>query len=90
MRGELLWFNEARGDGLIATSDGGRVAVTAAGFVEGHLPVGRCAGTPVEFELVEANGDQARATSVRVVDDPNPRRARLRGGSGGGRRVGAR
>lgn len=78
MRGELLWFNEVRKDGLIEMANGERVAVHGAAFVDGHLPVGRCAGTPVAFAVVIEDGE-ARAVDVRVVDVPEPRRARLRG-----------
>ena len=62
-RGELLWFNETRRDGLIVTDEGERFPVLASGFVEGHLPVGRCAGTPVDFELEDADD---RVVAVRV------------------------
>ena len=36
MRGELLWFNEVRQDGLIALEDGSRVVVLGSGFAPGR------------------------------------------------------
>ena len=77
MRGELLWFNEERQDGVILLEDGSRVVVLGSGFAPGRAPEGRCAGTPVSFELVGAS-DERRAVSVVVLDDPPVRRARLR------------
>jgi cold shock CspA family protein len=79
MRGELLWFNEERQDGLIALDDGSRVVVLGSGFAPGRAPEGRCAGTPVSFELADEAGE-VRAVSVVVLDDAAPaRRARRRG-----------
>ena len=76
-RGELLWFNESRQDGVIRTSDGERVVVLGEAFPNGRGPVGRCAGTPVVFE-VTSEGEERRATAVRFVEDEAPRRARSR------------
>ena len=79
MRGELLWFNEARQDGLIALDDGSRVVVLGSGFAPGRAPEGKCAGTPVSFELSEESGE-VRAVSVVVLEAPAAaRRARRRG-----------
>ena len=79
MRGELLWFNEARQDGLIALDDGSRVVVLGSGFAPGPAPEGKCAGTPVSFELSEESGEM-RAVSVVVLEAPAAaRRARRRG-----------
>jgi cold shock CspA family protein len=77
MRGELLWFNETRQDGLIRTADGDDVVVLGGSFAAGHGPVGRCAGIPVTFELVSENGE-ARAVSVTLLEPEAPRRARSR------------
>jgi hypothetical protein len=78
MRGQLLWFNEARQDGLIALDDGSRVVVLGSGFAPGRAPEGRCAGTPVSFELSDEAGE-VRAVSVVVLEAPEARRARRRG-----------
>jgi cold shock CspA family protein len=78
MRGELLWFNEERQDGVIVLDDGSKVVVLGSGFAPGHAPEGRCAGLPVSFDLVEESGER-RAVSVVVLDDLPVRRARLRG-----------
>jgi cold shock CspA family protein len=78
MRGELLWFNEERQDGVILLDDGSKVVVLGSGFAPGHAPEGRCAGLPVSFELVEESGE-ARAVSVVVLEVPPSRRARMRG-----------
>jgi hypothetical protein len=77
MQGELLWFNEQRQDGLIEADDGSRVVVLGTGFAPGQQPVGRCAGTPVTFELVNEDGEP-HAVGVTVVDVTPTRRARLR------------
>ena len=77
MRGELLWFNEERQDGLIVAEDGARVVVLGSGFAPGHLPVGRCAGTPVAFAVADHDGEQ-RAIDVAVVDVVQGGRARRR------------
>ena len=77
MQGELLWFNEQRQDGLIEADDGSRVVVLGTGFAPGQQPVGRCAGTPVRFELVNEDGEP-HAVGVTVVDAMPTRRARLR------------
>jgi cold shock CspA family protein len=84
MRGELLWFNEAKGQGLIRTDEGERIAVDRSGFVPGHVPEGRCAGTTVTFER-EAPGPDgvARALGVAVLDEQPGRRARMRHHRGG-------
>jgi hypothetical protein len=78
MRGELRWFNEVTQRGLIRTPTAGDFAVLGSGFVEGH-PVGRCAGTPVDFEVDSpAEGAEAESLAVRVsvVDLAPARRAR--------------
>jgi hypothetical protein len=78
MRGELQWFNEERQDGVIVAEDGSRVVVLGSAFAPGRAPVGRCAGTPVSFELAGV-ADERRAVSVVVLELPPARRARRRG-----------
>ena len=73
MLGTMRWFNEERGDGMIAGEDGEGYQVLADGFVDAP-PVGRCAGLPVTFEAAEPG----QAVAVALVDDATPRRARLR------------
>ena len=77
MRGELRWFNEERQDGVIVGEDGSRVVVLGSGFAPGRAPAGRCAGTPVSFELA-GEPDERRAVSVVVLEVPPARRARRR------------
>jgi CspA family cold shock protein len=75
-RGEMLWFNEEKGHGYIATDDGERLYVDASGFAETH-PVGPCAGLAVEFEIADGpTGRQAHA--ARMLPDPVHGRARRR------------
>lgn len=73
MQGRMRWFNEDRGDGAIESEDGESYTVLAADFVEAP-PVGRCAGLEVVFQGDEAN----RATEVRLTEQTDPRRARIR------------
>jgi hypothetical protein len=82
IRGELRWFNEVTQRGLIRTSEGD-FEVLGSGFAEGQIPVGRCAGTQVEFEVEvegegEGDGTQPRAVRVSVVDFAVGGRARRR------------
>jgi cold shock CspA family protein len=74
--GSMLWFNEEKGHGFIATDDGERLYVGCEGFLEAP-PVGPCAGRPVAFEVGE-NADGRFAQSTRFVEEVAPRRARLR------------
>jgi hypothetical protein len=69
----MRWFNEVRGDGLIESDDGEPYTVRAADFV-GAPPVGRCAGLEVVFEAAEPS----QATEVMLLEQADPRRARLR------------
>jgi hypothetical protein len=73
MRGTLLWFNESDDVGALRTDDGERLDVPGTAFPPDEKPVGRCAGTVVEFESI--NGV---VTNVAFVPDTNPRRARMR------------
>jgi cold shock CspA family protein len=74
--GSMLWFNEEKGHGFIATDDGERLFVACDGFLEAP-PVGPCAGRPVEFEIGE-NAEGRFARTTRFVEEIAPRRARLR------------
>jgi cold shock CspA family protein len=74
--GSMLWFNEEKGHGFIATDDGERLFVACDGFLEAP-PVGPCAGRPVEFEIGE-NSEGRFARTTRFVEEIAPRRARLR------------
>ena len=79
MRGEMLWFNEAKAYGFIATEENERLYVHASGFAAGSAPVGRCAGRPVSFErVVDEYG--ARAVGVSFVEEAAAGRARIRRG----------
>ena len=75
-RGQMLWFNEEKGHGYIATEAGERLYVDAAGFAQSH-PVGPCAGLVVEFEVREGP-DGRFATGTTPVEQVVPRRARRR------------
>jgi cold shock CspA family protein len=77
----MLWFNEAKGYGFIASEAGERLHVDRASFVEGRAPVGRCAGRPVSFELALIGGKPS-AFRVRLVDEQDCGRARHRYGQG--------
>jgi hypothetical protein len=73
MKGEMRWFNEERGDGVIESDDGMRFTVLTSDFLVAP-PIGRCAGLPVVFK-----GDGTRAAEVAVpLAAADPRRARLR------------
>ena len=74
IRGELRFFNEETQRGLIRTSEAD-FAVLGSGFAEGEAPVGRCAGTAVDFE-VENDDTEALAVRVSIVDLTPGRRAR--------------
>lgn len=76
-RGAMLWFNEEKGHGYIATEAGERLYVDAAGFAESH-PTGPCAGLAVEFAIGEGT-DGRFAHDTRLVEEIAPRRARRRG-----------
>jgi cold shock CspA family protein len=77
MRGQMIWFNEAKGCGFIRTADDERLSVAASGFRPGETPHGRCAGKEVTFERVASEGD-ARAVNVLFSSVLDPRRARQR------------
>jgi cold shock CspA family protein len=79
MNGEMLWFNEAKDHGLIATDAGERLYVHRTYFVGGRAPVGRCAGLPVCFEVAEIGG-RLSACGVSLVVEHDSGRARFRRG----------
>jgi hypothetical protein len=74
LRGELRFFNEVTQRGLIRTSEAD-YAVLGSGFAEGEAPVGRCAGTAVDFEVEDAE-TETLAVRVSIVDITPGRRAR--------------
>ena len=79
MRGELLFFNQQRGDGFIRTEAGERLYVERNSFLPGQVPEGRCAGTPVEFDRRVGTGEHAFAAfDVSRVPEPATGRARRR------------
>jgi cold shock CspA family protein len=77
MRGKMAWFNEEKGHGYITSDAGERFYVSEAGFAEGNVPKGRCAGLCVEFD-VASNGEGRQAVRSVLVDDAAPPRARRR------------
>ena len=79
MRGTLLFFNQQTAHGFIRTEDGERLYVAGASFVAGQVPVGRCAGTVVEFTRSAGPGEHAfEAFGVTRVAESLGGRARLR------------
>ena len=76
----MLWFNTAKGFGLICTEDDERLHVDASAFEVGEVPQGRCAGREVVFDFAP-NGDEKQAVNVRFAAETASRRARVRQGS---------
>jgi cold shock CspA family protein len=76
----MIWFNETKKHGFIASSDGERIHVAAKGFT-GKPPVGRVAGLPVSFEVVEGPDGDPTAVDVVFTEEIEQRRARRRGSS---------
>jgi cold shock CspA family protein len=79
--GEMLWFNNVKEFGFIATEAGERLYVHGSGFRDGGGPEGRCAGLPVSFCVV-GDGETTRAEDVVLVEASSPRRARMRRSGG--------
>lgn len=75
--GEMLWFNNAKDFGFIATATGERIYVSGSGFRSGSGPEGRCGGLRVTFRATDG-GEATRAEDVVFVSDAAPRRARRR------------
>ena len=82
MRGQMLWFNEAKDYGFIMTDEGERLAVAGDGFAKGEKPEGRCAHKVVTFE-VDETGSERQAYNVVFEPDTVGRRARMRSGGRG-------
>jgi hypothetical protein len=80
MRGEMLWFNETKGQGFILTEEGERLAVLDTGFGGAGPPVGRCAHTVVTFDVGEHSGRRWAQNVVLEPDEVPARRARRRRG----------
>jgi cold shock CspA family protein len=79
MRGEMIFFNEDRGNGFIRTEEGERLYVDRTGFLAGEEPVGRCAGLKVDFTRGPAQGEHAYAAfAVSMVREASSGRARRR------------
>jgi cold shock CspA family protein len=76
-QGNILWFNQVKDLGVIATETGDRLDVQGTGFAEGERPVQRCAGAAVMFRIVDDDGTPT-AADVSFVPDIAPRRARMR------------
>ena len=81
MRGQMLWFNEAKDQGFIMTDDGERLAVGGEGFAGGQRPVGRCARKVVTFEI-DSSGAARQANNVVFETDVVARRPRVGAGRG--------
>ena len=73
-RGTLIWFNEEKDLGAIRTDEGERLEFPGSAFVNGDKPVGRCAGTVVEFD--EVAGEVARVAVIPQADVARARRRR--------------
>ena len=73
----MLFFNEEKDYGFIRTADGERIAVNRAGFLPGEVPIGRCAGLPVQLTPVETDKGRV-ATAVSVIVEREVGRARRR------------
>lgn len=78
LEGEMIWFNNEKDSGFIATGTGERLSVDGSAFSGGKRPQGRCGGRVVSFR-VTGEGEAAKAEDVAFVEDAAPRRARRRG-----------
>jgi cold shock CspA family protein len=77
MRGTMLWFNEEKDFGFVATEEGERLLVRGDGFKDGERPEGRCRGLVVEFEL-SGTDDGREAAECSFVVDAAAHRPRIR------------
>jgi cold shock CspA family protein len=77
MRGKMKWFNEEKDHGYIETEEGERLYIPGTGFAGGNRLKGRCAGIPVEFEVVGV-GDSRQASECALVEEVTPYRPRRR------------
>jgi len=80
MNGTMLWFNAAKGVGLICAGDEERLPVDLNAFRPGEAPAGRCAGREVMFDTV-GSSEELQAVNVRFIPEAAVRRARSRHGS---------
>jgi len=79
LSGEMLWFNNAKDFGFIASTTGERLSVAGGAFRDGTRPEGRCSGLVVTFHATDGDGDDLRrAEDVAFVDESPSRRARSR------------
>ena len=69
----MLWFNSEKELGALRTDGGDRLEFPGEAFAPGERPDGRCAGLPVEFELLFG-----AVSGIAFVPEPVTRRARLR------------
>ena len=77
MRGKMLWFNEVKDLGSIASDDGERLPVRGPSFAGGRRPQGRCAATVVTFD-VDKSGREREAVNVAIDAEETGGRARRR------------
>jgi len=77
----MIWFNNVKDLGFIATAKGERLSVQGEDFTGGSRPQGRCGGREVAFRVL-GEGAEARAVDVVFVDEVAPRRARARRSTG--------
>jgi hypothetical protein len=73
----MLWFNEAKGSGMVVTDGDEKLVVYRGDFAAGTAPEGRCGGRPVTFDRIEGS-ETAQAVNVEFAPVTDPRRARLR------------
>jgi hypothetical protein len=73
MRGTMLWFNAEKNVGALRTDAGDRLEIAGDAFAPGEKPTGRCAGLPVEFDVLGVDPG-----GIVFVPDLERRRARLR------------
>jgi cold shock CspA family protein len=78
--GKMMWFNVAKGFGLICIEEDERLHVDVTAFQPGEIPQGRCAGREVVFDVVVHDGEK-KAANVRFRTETASRRARGRQGS---------
>jgi 'Cold-shock' DNA-binding domain len=80
MRGQMLWFNEAKDLGFIMTDEGERLSVLGTGFANGNRPQGRCAHQVVTFAIIEADGTRQAENVIFERDAAAAHRPRIRAG----------
>lgn len=84
-RGTMIWFNEEKDHGYIATESGERLYVAGTGFAGGVRPKGRCAGLAVTFRVTKDGGVRQAEEVTLLTDAPSQRARRRHGGTGRGR-----